>query len=73
VRFALSTDGTPAPAASSRAAAVTKTYCGTLYADTTLDVRRGQRTWNTFSDFKLHVTDHVCAAGGNQTTLTLDP
>jgi len=66
-------DDVPSPSSVSPKAAVAKTYCATLYADTTLDVRRGQRTWNSFSDFKLHVTDNVCAAGGNQTTLTLDP
>jgi hypothetical protein len=52
---------------------VTTPYCATLYADTVLEVRRGERAWATFGDFRLHATDKECSAQGNQTTISLAP
>jgi hypothetical protein len=51
---------------------VTKTYCATLYADTTVDVRRAKRSTETFSDFRLHVTEDECTAAGTSATISLD-
>lgn len=64
-------DGQPAP--EPRKVSVVKSYCATLYADTSVEVRKGKRTAENFGDFKLHVTDNECAAGGNRTSLTLKP
>jgi hypothetical protein len=52
---------------------LTTPYCATLYADTVLEVRRGERAWGTFGDFRLHATDKECSAQGNQTTIALTP
>lgn len=52
---------------------VAKVYCATIYADTTIDVRRGKRaTPETFTDFRLHVTDAECEAAGSSATIKLD-
>ena len=50
---------------------VTKIYCATLYADSSIGVRGGQRLWETLADFRLHVTDDQCMNGGNQAVLNL--
>lgn len=46
----------------------TKTYCATLFADGSVDVRRGEMTRVEFNDFDLHITDQACekGAGGSQ-------
>lgn len=49
---------------------VTHVRCGTIYADTTITVRRGVRTSETFDAFRLYVTDSECDADGD-TTITL--
>jgi hypothetical protein len=48
----------------------TKTYCATLYFDTT-EIVRAQRAYDDFDNFKLYVTDNECAPSGDNTTLTL--
>jgi hypothetical protein len=50
---------------------VSRNYCATLYQDTTVEVLKGQRAQETFSQYKLHVTDLECSAEGNQTRITL--
>ena len=51
---------------------VTQTFCATIYSDKTLDIRRGTRLLpETFADFRLHVTDSVCDATGDNATISL--
>ena len=50
---------------------VTRNFCATLYQDTTIEVVKGKRAQESFNNYKLHVTDTECAAGGNQTAITL--
>jgi len=64
------TTGQPStPAAGSHG--VTKVYCATVYADTTINVHPGQRLWYTLAEFRLHITDDQCMNGGNQTVINL--
>jgi hypothetical protein len=51
--------------------AVTKTFCATIYTDTTIDVRRGERLWQPFNEFRLHLTDRDCPAAGSGRVVTL--
>lgn len=50
---------------------VTKTFCATIYTDTTIDVRRGERLWQPFNEFRLHLTDRDCPAAGSGRVVTL--
>ena len=50
---------------------VTRNFCATLYQDSTIEVLKGKRAQETFNHYKLHVTDTQCAAGGNQTNISL--
>lgn len=50
---------------------VSRKYCATLYQDTTIEVLKGQRAQETFTHYKLHVTDLECSADGNQTKISL--
>ena len=64
------TTGQPnTPAAGSHS--VTKVYCATVYADTSINVHPGQRLWYTLAEFRLHITDDQCMNGGNQTVINL--
>ena len=40
--------------------------CATLYADQTVDIRHGQRSYENFSDFRLHLADGPCSQGGGR-------
>lgn len=48
-----------------------KVYCATLYADKTIDIRRGQRLWEPFNEFRLHVIDRECPQAGSGRVITL--
>jgi len=48
-----------------------KTFCATLFAETAVEVRAGERTRYVFDDYDLHVTDHACAESQTATTLSL--
>jgi hypothetical protein len=37
-----------------------KHFCATLYSDTALDIRNGERQSQAINEFKLYVTDHAC-------------
>ena len=50
---------------------VVKTYCATLYTDKTIDVRRGERVWEPFNEFRIHVIDRDCPASGSGRVVTL--
>jgi len=39
---------------------VERTYCASLYADTSFEIERGQRTKLSFNDFKIFVADNEC-------------
>jgi hypothetical protein len=47
-------------------------YCATLYTDVSIEIRRGKRVWNSFNDYKLHVTDRECEASPSGATVTID-
>lgn len=51
--------------------AVVKTYCATIYTDKTIDVRRGERLWDAFNEFRLHVIARDCPAAGSGRVVTL--
>lgn len=53
-----------------RAETRAKVYCATLYADKAVDVRRGQRLWEPFNDFRLHVIDRECPQRGTGRVVT---
>lgn len=50
---------------------VVKTYCATLYADKTIDIRRGERVWEPLNEFRLHVIDRDCPAAGSGRVVTI--
>lgn len=50
---------------------VVRQFCATLYQDSNIEVLKGNRAQETFNHYKLHVTDTECAAGGNQTRISL--
>jgi hypothetical protein len=52
---------------------IAKSFCATIYADSTIDVRHGVRGNDNFKDFRLYVTDSDCTGKSHGTTLTLDP
>ena len=62
----------PAPVAAV-AQTIVKNYCATLYADTVVEIRRGQRAYDPFSDFHMHVTDQECNTTGTATGVTIRP
>jgi hypothetical protein len=47
--------------------------CATLYLDTQLDVRRGNRAFETFSDYQLHYGEGACSTRSNGRVLSLNP
>lgn len=61
------------PVATAQTQTITRSFCATLYVDATVQVRAGSRTYLTFSQYQLHVTDDQCSTSGNVTSLTLDP
>jgi hypothetical protein len=61
---------TPQVPASDAPVALSKQFCATLYADLQLDIRRGQRSFESFDTYKMYVTDSECGATGAGTTLT---
>ncbi len=68
------TTGNTTPPTTPTTVAVEKLFCGTLYADAVVEVIKGKKTpLLTLNDYRLHVTDNECAAGGNTTTLSLNP
>ncbi len=52
---------------------VTKSYCAVLYADADLDVRKGQRLYETFSSFNWRVSDQSCREDGRTGATVLHP
>ena len=48
-----------------------KTFCATLFAETAVEVRIGERTRHVFDDYDLFVTDNACAESQTGTTLSL--
>lgn len=48
-----------------------KIFCATLFAETAVEVRAGERTRYVFDDYDLHVTDNACAESQTATTLSL--
>jgi len=48
-----------------------KIFCATLFAETAVEVRAGERTRFVFDDYDLYVTDHACAESQTVTTLSL--
>ncbi len=50
---------------------ITRNFCATLYQDTSVEVIKGKRAQEALNNYKLHVTDTECAAGGNQTAISI--
>lgn len=49
-----------------------KTFCATLFAETTIEIRAGERTRFVFDEYDLYVTDNACAEPSSSgTVLTL--
>jgi hypothetical protein len=48
-----------------------KTFCATLFAETAVEIRVGERTRYVFDDYELYVTDNACAESQTATTLSL--
>jgi hypothetical protein len=48
-----------------------KTYCATLYQDSVVEVRKGQRSYQRLSDFKIHVSENECHLTRQQMSVNL--
>lgn len=45
--------------------------CATLYNDSTVDIRAGERARDNFNTFSIYMTDTECSADGRDTTINL--
>lgn len=68
------TSPTPRPDTVS-AETIEKSFCATIYADAVVNIRRGERLWDKFENFRLHVTNSSCGSGSaaSPAVLTVAP
>jgi hypothetical protein len=70
IRFEV-TKSTPAADATAQPTIETKPFCGTLYGETTIDVRAKERTRMVFDDFDLYIADGQCPTDQEGIVLSL--
>lgn len=64
IKFSVQELNPVTPSGAARSEVVARSYCATLYADRTIDIQSGERTWETFNDFRLHVMATDCPQAG---------